>query len=76
MLQKTKVLNTKQLCCLVLDSQHLRTSDQHWRPPPVNSLPQSSASIRLRHAAEEVNSARGCPTAIGHQSRDALTKRS
>jgi hypothetical protein len=29
MLRKTKVPNTKQLCCLVLDSQHLRTSDQH-----------------------------------------------
>jgi hypothetical protein len=28
MLQKMKDLNTKQLCCLVLDSQHLRTSDQ------------------------------------------------
>jgi hypothetical protein len=27
------------LCCLVLDSWHLRTSPQHWRPPPVNSLP-------------------------------------
>jgi hypothetical protein len=29
MLQKTKVSNNSQLCCLVLDSQHLRTSDQH-----------------------------------------------
>ena len=29
MLQKTKVFNTKQLCCLVLDSQHLRTSGQY-----------------------------------------------
>jgi hypothetical protein len=28
MLQKTKVRNTWQLCYLVLDSQHLRTSDQ------------------------------------------------
>jgi hypothetical protein len=27
------------LCCLVLNSKHLRTSPQHWRPPPVNSLP-------------------------------------
>jgi hypothetical protein len=31
MLWKTKVLNAKQSCCLVLDSQHLRTSDQHSR---------------------------------------------
>jgi hypothetical protein len=29
MLQKTNVFNTKQLCCLVLDSQHLRTSGQY-----------------------------------------------
>jgi hypothetical protein len=28
MLRKTKVPNNEQLCCLVLDSQHLRTSDQ------------------------------------------------
>jgi hypothetical protein len=31
MLRKKKVLNAKQSCCLVLDSQHLRTSDQHSR---------------------------------------------
>jgi hypothetical protein len=37
MLRRTKVLNAYQLCCLVLDLQHLRTSDQHWRPPLVNS---------------------------------------
>jgi hypothetical protein len=76
MFQKTKVLNAKQLCCLVLDSQHLRTSDQHWRSPPVNSLPQSSASVLLRHATEEGNRAKGCPASTGHQSRDALTERS
>jgi hypothetical protein len=35
----------------------------------VNSLPQPSASIRLCHAAEEGNSARGCPAATGHQPR-------
>jgi hypothetical protein len=29
------------LCCLVLNSKHLRTSPQHWCPPPVNSLPLS-----------------------------------
>jgi hypothetical protein len=29
MLQKTNVFNTKQLCCLILDSQHLRTSGQY-----------------------------------------------
>jgi hypothetical protein len=29
MLRRTKVLNDYQLCCLVLDSQHSRTSDQH-----------------------------------------------
>jgi hypothetical protein len=57
MLRKMKVLNIKQLCCLVLDLQHLRTSDQHWRPPPVKSLPQPSANDRLRHATEEDNSA-------------------
>jgi hypothetical protein len=64
------------LCWLVLDSQHLKTSDQHWRPPPVNSLPQPSASIHLRHAAEEGNSARGYPSATGHQPRDSLLERS
>ena len=74
-LRKTKVCYNKQLCCLVLDSQHLRTSDQHWRPPPVNSLPQPSASIHLRHAAEEDNSARGCPAAIGHKSGRTLPAR-
>jgi hypothetical protein len=37
MLRKTKVPNNSQLCCLVLDSQHLRTSDQHWRQPLGNS---------------------------------------
>jgi hypothetical protein len=42
----------------------------------VNSLPQPSASIRLRHAAEEGNSARGCPVATGHQPRDTLSERS
>jgi hypothetical protein len=31
MLRKTKVLNFQQLCFLVLDSQHLRTSDQRRR---------------------------------------------
>jgi hypothetical protein len=34
----------------------------------VNSLPQPSASINLRHAAEEGNDARGCPSATGHKS--------
>jgi hypothetical protein len=62
-------------CCLVLDSQHLRTSDQHWRPPPVNSLPQPSASIHLGHAAEEDNSASGCPAATGHKSERTLPVR-
>jgi hypothetical protein len=76
MLRRTNVLNTQQLCCLVLDSQHLRTSDQHWRPPLVNSLPQPSASIHLRHATEEGNSARGWPTATGHQLRDTLAEQS
>jgi hypothetical protein len=42
----------------------------------VNSLPQHSASIRLRHAAKEGNSARGFPAATGHQPRDTLTERS
>jgi hypothetical protein len=68
MLRKTNVSYNEQLCCLVLDSQHLRTSDQHWRPPPVNSFPQPSASIHLRHAAEEGNGARGCLAATGHKS--------
>jgi hypothetical protein len=57
------------LCCLVLDSQHLRTSDQHSRPHPVNSLPHPSASIHHRHATEEGNSARGWPASTGHQPR-------
>jgi hypothetical protein len=35
MLRRTKVLNDLQLCCLVLNSQHLRTSDQQQRDPPV-----------------------------------------
>jgi hypothetical protein len=43
----------RNLCCLVLDSQHLRTSDQHWRPPPVNSLPRPQQwlckVINLKH---------------------------
>jgi hypothetical protein len=42
----------------------------------VNSLPQPSASIHLRDASEEGNSARGCPAATGHQPRDTLTERS
>jgi hypothetical protein len=62
--------------CLVLDSQHLRTRDQHWCPPLVNSLARPSASIHLRHAAEEGNCARGCPTTTGHQPRDSLAERS
>jgi hypothetical protein len=41
------------LCCLVLNSKHLRTSLQHWRPPPVNSLPLSElmASFEARVAS-------------------------
>jgi hypothetical protein len=42
----------------------------------MNSHPQPSASIRLHDAAEEGNSARGCPAATGHQSRDTLAERS
>jgi hypothetical protein len=42
----------------------------------VNSFPQPSASIHLRHAAEEGNSARGCSIATGHQLRDTLAERS
>jgi hypothetical protein len=61
---------------LVLDSQHLRTSGQHWRPPPVNSLPQPSASTHLCHAAEDGNSARGRPATTGHQPRDTPIERS
>ena len=40
------------LCCVVLNSKHLRTSPQHWRPPPVNSLPLSElmASFKARVA--------------------------
>jgi hypothetical protein len=34
------------------------------------------ASIHLRHAAEEDNSARGFPTATGHKSGDTLPARS
>jgi hypothetical protein len=51
-----------------------RTSDQHWRPPPMNSLPQPSASIHLLHATEEGNRARGCPAATGHH-QETLTLR-
>jgi hypothetical protein len=50
MLRRTKVLNVKQLCCLVLDSHHLRTSDQHWRPPPVNSLPTTTVIMASQGA--------------------------
>jgi hypothetical protein len=46
-----------------------------WRPPWVNSLPQPSASINLRHAAEEGNGARGCPAATGHKSGRTLPAR-
>jgi hypothetical protein len=41
----------------------------------VNSLPQPSTSIHLRHAAEEGNSARGCPVATGHKSGHTLPAR-
>jgi hypothetical protein len=57
----------------------LRTSPQHWRPPPVNSLPlfefrTPSASIDLRHAAEESFSNRGCRSAAaGPQLGDPLS---
>jgi hypothetical protein len=34
------------------------------------------SSIRLCHAAEEGNSARGCPLATGHEPRRALSERS
>jgi hypothetical protein len=44
------------------------TSGKLKRPP--------SASIHLRHAAQEGNSARGCPAATGHQPRDSLAERS
>jgi hypothetical protein len=42
----------------------------------VNSLPQPSASIHLRHAVEEGNNAKGCFASTGDQSGDALTERS
>jgi hypothetical protein len=57
----------------------LRTSPQHWRPPPVNSLPlfefrTPSASIELRHAAKESFSNRGCRSAAaGSQPGDPLS---
>jgi hypothetical protein len=41
----------------------------------VNSLPQPSASIHLRHAAEEGNDARGCLAATGHKSGRTLPAR-
>jgi hypothetical protein len=64
------------MCCLILDPQHSRTSDQHWHLPSVNSLPQPSASIHLHPAAEEGNSVRGCPAATSYQPRDTLAERS
>jgi hypothetical protein len=39
------------LCCLVLDSKHLRTSPQHWRPPPVNSLPLFELIASIKNQA-------------------------
>jgi hypothetical protein len=63
--------------CLILDPQQLRTSDQHWRPPPVNSndhLRQQELKQLPYHAVEEGSSARGCPCAAGHQSKRAPTK--
>jgi hypothetical protein len=59
----------------------LRTSPQHWRPPPLNSLPHfefrtPSASIDLRHAAKESFSNRGCGSAAaGHEPGDSLSLR-
>jgi hypothetical protein len=48
------------LCCLVLNSWHLRTSLQHWRPPPVNSLPLIEFMVSFNNQAE-VSSATKLP---------------
>jgi hypothetical protein len=77
MLRRMKGFTFNILCCLVLDSLHLRTSPQHWRPPPVNPFRPPSASTDLRHATEESFSDRGCCAAtIGPKPGNSFSPRS
>jgi hypothetical protein len=48
MLRRTKVFNHQQLCCLVLDLKHLRTSDQH---SASSSLPSSASAASFSETA-------------------------
>jgi hypothetical protein len=54
----------------------LRTSPQHWRPPPVNPFRPPSANTDLRHATEESLSTRDrCTTAAGPKPKNSFSSR-
>jgi hypothetical protein len=54
--------------------KHLRTSDQHWRPPPVNSLPLLCQWLRTTTKLKHLLSRNWCSQSQAVQARSQLTK--